>query len=69
MSDVKTKKLVTVYEWSKPEDKTPGPDEIIVDGMEEMLGDDLCASDYDPTKEQWPGVPKVNLPPDWRFDS
>lgn len=38
----------------------------VIDGMDEMLGDDILSSDFDPTAEDWPGVPEIDLPQPYR---
>lgn len=49
-----------IYECSSPEEIRGE----YVDGMAEMLGDDILSSDYDPAIESWPGVNPIPLPPD-----
>lgn len=36
----------------------------LIDGMSELLGDDILSSDFDPTTENWPGVNEIELPAD-----
>lgn len=47
-----------IYEHSTPQ-QVEG---VIVDGMSELIGDDVTSSDYDATVEPWPGVPNIPLP-------
>lgn len=49
-----------IYECSSPEEIRGE----YVDGMAEMLGDDILSSDFDPTIESWPGVNPIPLPPE-----
>lgn len=37
----------------------------VIDGMDALLGDDISASDY-VAGEEWPGVPKFELPEPYR---
>ena len=41
----------------------------LVDGMSELLGDDILSSDFDPTTEDWPGVNKIDLPSDLDYEA
>lgn len=53
----------TILERDKPSDV---PIDAI-DGMDDMLGDDILSSDYDGTIEDWPGVAQIELPQPYRI--
>jgi hypothetical protein len=51
-----------VYE-SNPSIELPAD---IIDGAEDLMGDDIGMSDYDPLTEAWPGVPRITIPKAYR---
>ena len=58
----KAKTPVRIFEGSPPADLEGG----WVDGMSELLGDDILSSDYDLRFGDWPGVNPIELPEAYR---